>query len=202
MTQVFTRTVRGGNGVRAPLEEPQPTEADSNNAPAAEPPVKKRRITGKQKYQSITARTAQLKLAVSNDWLKHAEASSRPTVTRSATRRLHYASNNHHTFVVNEQRNPKTVAAVVLPATDANKIHKSHHRMLLRDITFCKHCGYNSSRKPQKLKEGCPLGPKHNNVAQQLRRMLKGFHPNSKLEFWPGGLSTLEKCPPINIDGA
>ena len=131
---------------------------------------------------------------------KHGEDSSRPKVECTATRRKNYSSTDTHVTIINEQRDPKTIISDT-PAESTTRIHKSHHKMKLRDITFCKHCGYNSSRKPQKLKEECLLKPKHSNVAQQRRRMLRGYHPNAKLDFWPDGLSTLEQCQPINLDG-
>ena len=172
-------------------EEPLPAEADYHAA-TEEPPAKKRRLTGKQKYQGIAAHTAELKNLVSSEWKKHGEASSRPSVTRTAS---------GSTSVINEQRDPKTISSDAPPAANATKIHKSHHKMRIRDINFCKHCGYNSSRKPQKLKEPCHLKPKHNFAAQQRRRMLAGYHPNANLEFWPDGLSTLVRCHPTNLDG-
>jgi len=181
-------------------EEPKQTEDEHHEVPE-KPPEKKRRLTGKQKYQSISAHTAAAKDLVNSEWKKHGVDSSRPTVTSTATRRKHYSSNDIHITVSNEQRDPKTIISDI-PADNTTKIHKSHHKMLLRDITFCKHCGYNPSRKPQTLKEPCPLQPKHSNVAQQLRRMLRGQHPKASLEFWPDGFPAVEKVQPINLDGA
>ena len=74
--------------------------------------------------------------------------------------------------------------------------------MMIRDIIFCKRCGYNASWKAQQLNGVCNQTPKHNNVAQQLRRMLRGEHPDHRVLFWPGGgPSTKGVKPVINIDG-
>ena len=80
------------------------------------------------------------------------------------------------------------------------KIHPSHHKMMIHSIVFCKWCGYHASRKAQKLVEVCPKKPKQSNVAQQLRRMIKGKHPDSKQLVWPGGLSTDDPQRPISLD--
>ena len=73
--------------------------------------------------------------------------------------------------------------------------------MMIRNIVFCKWCGYNASRKTQKLTEVCHKKPKQSDVAQQLRRMMRGLHPDRNVQEWPGGLSTKGVHHPINLDG-
>ena len=73
--------------------------------------------------------------------------------------------------------------------------------MKIRTIVFCKWCGYNASREAQKLTEVCNKKPKQSDVAQQLRRMMKGLHPDRNALEWPGGLSTKGVHHPINLDG-
>ena len=73
--------------------------------------------------------------------------------------------------------------------------------MMIRNIVFCKWCGYNASRKTQKLTEVCHKKPQQCDVAQQLRRMMRGLHPDRNVQEWPGGLSTKGTQHPINLDG-
>ena len=141
------------------------------------------------------------KASVSKEWAKHGQASSNQPVKR----RMHGDGKAavHSYEVIGEHRSPKvsTVESIEGISTDEFlKIHPSHHKMMVHNIVFCKWCGYHASRKAQRLVEACFKKPKHNNVAQQLRRMMKGKHPDKKQLVWPGGLSTSVTHKPISLD--
>ena len=165
------------------------------------PQAKKRRLTGKQKYEQVKAHVKELKENINDKWTKHSQASSSRTVRKAD------GGNGKDAFslfeVVDEHRSPKISIAsndANLNVTDVLKIHPTHHKMMIRHIVFCKWCGYNASRKSQKLVEVCSTKPKHNNVAQQLRRMMKGKHPDSKQLSWSGGLTTAGTYRIISLD--
>ena len=92
--------------------------------------------------------------------------------------------------------------ADAMQPNDFKGIHPSHHKMMIRNIVFCKRCGYSKSRKTQKLADKCHLQPKQVDVKQKLKRMMAGKHPDRHVLKWPDGLSTQVTVPPINIDGS
>ena len=164
----------------------------TDSQPPPEPPTKKRRLTGKQKYQEAASHIANVKSFINDEWIKHGVASS--------SLKIH--ETDAGVRVIGEHRNPKVKEAKKSqPGAFAN-IHHTHHKMMIRNIVFCRKCGYSTSRKTQKLAEACHNKPKNNDVAHKLRRMMKGLHPDRHVDEWPDGLSTHVKAPPINIDGS
>ena len=181
-----------------PPEEPPHEETDDADRP---PPIKRRKLTGKQKYQQVADQVKEYKASVSNEWAKHGQASSNQPVKKT----VHGSGKAEFRIyeVTGEHRSPKVKAVNETEGLCTNeflKIHPSHHKMMVHNIVFCKWCGYHASRKAQRLVEVCLKKPKHNNAAQQLRRMMKGKHPDSKQLVWPGGLSTIETHKPISLD--
>ena len=77
-----------------------------------------------------------------------------------------------------DHRNPKINKSNTSQPTAFPSIHPSHQKMMLRNIVFCKRCGYSTSRKTQKLSEKCHLQPTHNDVKHKLKRMMEGKHPD------------------------
>ena len=141
----------------------------------------------------------ELKGLVEREWVQHGKDSSRPLVRKSEEGSGKKAHRSYE--VVNELRPPKVDSSTSLTKTEILKTDKSHHKMQIRNIVFCKWCGHHASRKAQRLTKVCEKKPKHSNVAQQLRRMMRGFHPDSSVQEWPGGLSTNGAHHPINRDG-
>ena len=84
--------------------------------------------------------------------------------------------------------------------TNVWEVHTSHRKMLLRNILFCRTCGYWSSKKTQKLSEACILAPPHSDGRAKLKRMMDGYHPDRGIKAWNDGLSTAIKVKPISLD--
>ena len=184
------------------IQQLQPDEPPLENFDEPDlPQVKKRRLTGKQKYEQVKAHVKEIKENINDKWTKHSQASSSRTVQKADGGKGKDVFTSFE--VVDEHRSPKISIAsndATLNVTDVLKIHPTHHKMMIRHIVFCKWCGYNASRKSQKLVEVCPRKPKHNNVAQQLRRMMNGKHPDKKQLEWPGGLTTAGTYRIISLD--
>ena len=177
--------------------------SSSAQAPGAEDPgptpAKRLRLSGKQKYQQVAASVRELKGLVEREWVQHGKDSSRHTVRKTEVGSGSRAYRNLE--VVQELRPPKVDTTTSLSKTEILKIHASHHKMQIRTVVFCKWCGHHASRKAQRLTKVCEKMPRHSNVAQQLRRMMRGLHPDHTVQEWPGGLSTKGAHPLINLDG-
>ena len=111
-------------------EEPKHTEVEHHDEPV-EPPAKKRRLTGKQKHQAIRAHTNAVKELVNTEWIKHGEASSRPTVSSTATRRKNYNSTDNLITISNEQRDPRTITSNI-PVAPQDEVKRYHLLQVLR----------------------------------------------------------------------
>ena len=80
------------------------------------------------------------------------------------------------------------------------KIHSTHRVMAIRSVVFCKACGHWAVKKTQKLQRPCNLKPQNEDVAQKLRRMTKGLHPDSRVVKWPEGHDARVPTKPVFID--
>ena len=80
------------------------------------------------------------------------------------------------------------------------KVHQSHSVLALRSIVFCKLCGYWAAKKSQKLQQPCNRKPAHSDGAQKLRRLMKGLHPDAKVEEWPDGHDARVPSAPVAIE--
>ena len=165
-------------------------DATGSEAPEL-PPEKRRRITSKMRYSQVTAKVKVLKGQVKADWIKRGRTSGTKPVKKAEGGGIE---------VVDELRGPKVDTTT--GSVDLRGIDKSHHKMMVRDVVFCKKCGYHGTWKAQMLKLKCNEAPKHHNAKQQLDRMLRGLYPNTSVLFWPcGGPSTIGSQTVINIDG-
>ena len=103
--------------------------------------------------------------------------------------------------VINEQRVPRVeLDSVAASVPFASEVHPTHRKMLIRNIVFCKKCGYWSSKKAQKLSEPCRNEPQHSDGRAKLKIMLDGFHLDRSMKTWNGGLSTETKVAVICLD--
>lgn len=186
-------------------EEPMPPEpelpAELDEQPI-EPPPKRNKITGKQKYAAATEEHRKQKKASKEEWIEHGSKNGiAASTSQSFTPRRHYKSIDRIIDVTNEQRGPKVgVSSVAATAPFADEVHPSHHKMLLRNILFCESCGYWSSEKTQKLTEPCPLKPPHSDGRAKLNRLLNGHRPDRKVKAWNDGLSTSVKIQVASLD--
>ena len=182
-----------------PPEAEPPAEVDE---PPIEPPPKKKRITGKQKYAAATVEHRKQKKASEETWIEHGSKSGiAASTSQSLIPRKHYKSIDRIIDVTDEQRRPKVgVSAVEATAPFTDEVHPSHHKMLLRNILFCRSCGHWSSNKTQTLTESCPLKPPHSDGRAKLKRLLNGLHPDRNLKAWNDGLSTSVKIPVVSLD--
>ena len=136
-----------------PPEEPPQEEAEE---PGPQP-IKKRRVIGKQKYQQVAAHIKDLKGAIKEQWVKHGQAGSSQSVIKKS-----YGDGRKEDCgyeVINEHRMPKVNLSTEEPNLGKDKflnIHPSHHKMMIRNIVFCKWCGYNASRKGPKAYRSLP----------------------------------------------
>ena len=153
--------------------------------------TRKRRLTGKQKYQQAAAHVKKIRRLIDDEWLQHGVDRG----TKHQSERTEFGIS-----IVDEHREPKLHEDEAEQESAFAHIHPSHRRMQIRHIVFCKSCGYNTSRKTQKLREECPLQPKHNDAKHKLRRMLAGKHPDKDAAMWPDGLSTQVRVPPSSLD--
>ena len=140
-----------------------------------------------------------IKKAIEAEWVKHGEVSSSQTVTKTESGTGKRARSSVE--VVNEHRSPQVNLSTETVKPSLLNIDPSHHKMMIRNIVFCKWCGYNTRRNTQKLADECPKVPKHNDVTHKLRRMLLGKHPDRNQLEWPGGLSTKGTQHLVNLDG-
>ena len=169
------------------LEVPEATESEEPKPPCET----RRRITSKTRYSQVSAAVKVLKGQVKADWINRGRTSGTKPVKKTKGGGFE---------VVDELRGPK-VDTTTGPV-DLRGIDRSHHKMMVRDVVFCKKCGYHGTWKAQMLKVKCNEVPKHHNAKQQLDRMLRGLYPNTTALFWPnGGPSTIGPQTVINIDG-
>ena len=165
-------------------------------------PTKKRRSTTVQKYKEAAEEHKSNKEEVKKQWAeKSARSHIQANTYQTALPRVHYGSSDHINEVVSELRGPKVAmnsAAATVPFAD--DVHPSHRRMLLRNILFCKRCGYWSSKKTQKLSSECKIAPPHSDGRAKLKRMMDGYHPDRNVRAWNDGLSTAIKVRPIGLD--
>ena len=164
--------------------------------------MKKRRLTLKQKYNEAAEELKRDKEAVKAQWTHRSARSHILAATyQTSVPRDHYDSHAHVYEVVNELRGPKVaVGAEAASAPFSDEVHISHRKMLLRNILFCRTCGYWSSKKTQKLSEACILAPPHSDGRAKLKRMMDGYHPDRGIKAWNDGLSTAIKVKPISLD--
>ena len=189
---------------RANTEDPpKESEMATNEGEKKEAaPTKKRRLTTKQKYSEAAEDHRRNKEEVEKQW---AERSARShvlaTTYQTTVPRANNGTSGHIYEVVNELRGPQiAIEAEAASVPFADGVHTSHRRMLLRNILFCKRCGYWSSKKTQKLSTECRLVPPHSDGRAKLKRMLDGYHPDRTVQAWSDGLSTAIKVKPINLD--
>ena len=179
------------------LDDPEPDkqgEADEHNddwqqqgSSAPEQPLdeqeqhppKQRRLTGKAKHLEASKQLVDEKKKAADVWVQHGITSG----TASEPRRPKVAFSN-------ELNNDGLTRSLL----------NTHHRMMLRDIVFCRKFGCWSSRKTQNLVTACHLAPSCHDTKHKLQRMMRGLHPECKREFWNDGLSTSVATPPISLD--
>ena len=70
------------------------------------------------------------------------------------------------------------------------RIHDSHRQSVIRNLVFCRNCGYTYSQRCAKLQEPCNGRFVHKDTIGRLIRMKKGLHPISTKVFWPDGAPT------------
>jgi hypothetical protein len=188
--------------VQEPPEHEATTEADELEDQSQAAPTKRRRLTTKQKYKEAAEELERNKEAVKKQWAERSARSHILAATyQTAVPRNHYGSSGLMHEVVNELRGPNVAmnaAAATVPFAD--DVHPSHRRMLLRNILFCKRCGYWSSKKTQRLSSECNLAPPHSDGKAKLKRMMEGFHPDRNVQAWNDGLSTSINVKPIGLD--
>ena len=155
-----------------------------------------------QKYKEAAEEHKSNKDEVKKQWAERSASSHIQANTyQTALPRVHYGSSDLINEVVSELRGPKVevnAAAATVPFAD--DVHPSHRIMLLRNILFCKRCGYWSSKKTQKLSSECKIAPPHSDGRAKLKRMMDGYHPDRKVHAWNDGLSTAIKVRPISLD--
>ena len=141
--------------------------------------AKKRRLTNEQKHQQAIAHHNAVKAIIGEEWRKHGAVK----------------------ITEEYPRDPNTLKSEALQPNDLKAIHPSHHKMTIRNIIFCRRCGYSKSRKTQKLADPCNLKPKHADVKLKLKRMIEGMRSDRKVLQRPDGLSTQVIVSPVNLDG-
>ena len=90
-------------------DSPPPQLPPNDHESPDEPPVKKRRLTGKQKYQNVSAHIAGVKNLISGEWIKHGEASSRQPAQKTEIEKKHYRRTDNLTSIIDEQRKPRII---------------------------------------------------------------------------------------------
>ena len=81
-----------------------------------------------------------------------------------------------------------------------DKIHITHKRVAIKNVVFCRRCGYWMQSKPASLSKVCPGKPAHRGAAGKLSRMLKGLRPDTKTSTWPDGTSTSIAVTTVTLD--
>ena len=126
----------------------------------------------------------------------------RATTFQTALPKVHYGTSDLIHEVIGEQRDPKVGINHMNAAVPFSKdVHPSHHKLLLRNILFCKICGYWSSKKTQKLSTQCCLEPPHSDGRAKLKRMMDGYHPDYRAAQWSDGMSTAIKHKVTCLEG-
>jgi hypothetical protein len=91
-----------------------------------------------------------------------------------------------------------------VPQQDAlhawGRIHGSHRRMIVRNLIFCRRCGYWTSMKITTRLSGECKGDMTHAVKHRLKRMRNGYHPVHSALFWPDGSSTAEPSKVLALD--
>ena len=162
----------------------------------------RRNTTAKQKYTAAADEHRQNKKAIEGEWTQRGATSNlRATTYQTAIPKVYHNSNDFVHEIVGEQRGPKVETAKANAEVPfASEVHPSHREMLIRNIVFCKRCGYWGSKKAQKLIEPCRNEPQHSDGRAKLKRMLDGYHPDRNVKTWSGGLSTNTKVAVICLD--
>ena len=169
--------------------------AIDGSSPAEQPkaaPAGRKKTTAKQKYVHASAEHKKNKAALKDEWTKRdAKIHIIAATYQTAIPRVNYASSGLIHEVENELRGPKVETSEVAATVPfASEVHPTHRKRLLRNIVFCKLCGYWSSKKTQKLSEKCLLAPPHSDGRAKLKGMLDGYHPDRNVRAWNDGLST------------
>ena len=146
----------------------------------SEPAFKKRKLNSRQKYDEASRQLRIAKETARRSWVRHGTSSSSTGVSR-------------------DPRVNASIDEAQVPF--ASEVHPSHHKMLLRNVLFCRKCGYWGSRKTQKLTSQCQNMPPHSDGKCKLNRMMNGLHPDRNIKQWTDGLDAQIRTAPINLDG-
>ena len=195
MSWVSRRIMHGtASGVEdGPSAEPPPhgssgsgdttTEApcNSNKCKSQFPTTLSRKRKAEAQHEEASLHLRQMKLQASERWKQHIAAANRSSGSRMPS--------------IQD-------TAPGAPSGEGlyQKIHPSHTRMAVRNVIFCKKCGYWMFSKPISLRKPCPGRPAHNGAAGVLARMMKGLHPDKKVATWPDGSSTRIAVPIVSLD--
>lgn len=150
------------------------TPPNMENAAATSPTVANQ---GSYLLSFLKLKTA--KMAASTRWMEHLARQGSATSARP----------------------PAVQETPVSDQSTYSRTHPSHHHMALRCIVFCRKCGDSMFKKPLSLVRPCPGQPPHNDCRGKLKRMMKGLHPEPKVQCWPEGTPTSHIDQPINPDG-
>lgn len=61
-----------------------------------------------------------------------------------------------------------------------HNIHVTHIVVAVRNILYCRRCGYWTQHICEKLRDPCPGAPSHSNNSSQLLRLNRGMYPRRK----------------------
>ena len=106
-------------------------------------------------------------------------------------------------LIENNSADGVEAAELVEEGEQPENVHPTHDRWMVKNITFCRRCGYHQRYRTGKLREPCDGKPANPSSATALQNMISGYHPlqnRKRSREWDDGTSGAKAHRPVKLD--